>query len=202
MRKMGLFLVGAMLLCFMSVTWVEGQPGQKGKGFGGFGGQQTAVNLFNREDVKKELEITEDQAEKLPAEVMAAVGRVLSEKQFKRFKQIDLQQRGNNVFKDKTIQKQLKLTDDQVKNIGGVLDDTDKALSEIKGGKGGFGGFDKESQEKRATIRKEAKEKILTVLSKDQRATYRDMIGEEFKFQQFGIPGKGKDLPKKKNDAE
>lgn len=205
MRKFGLFLGTAALLMFISVAWVEGQGGQKGKGggfggFGGFGGDP--YSLFTRSDVKKELEITDDQVEKFNAEIMVTAGKVLSEKQFKRFKQIDLQKKGNNAFKDKTVQKLLKMSGEQVKNINGVLDDSTKALGEIKGG--GFGGGGKDAQEKREAIRKEAKEKIMTVLSKDQRASWREMVGEEFKFQQpnFGGGGFGKKKDEPKKDTE
>lgn len=212
MRKFGLFLVSATFLCFMSATWIHGQGGEKKKttgGFGnfGFGGQQTAVNLFSREDVKKELDITQEQVDMLPSEVLAAVGRVLNEKQFKRFKQLDMQKKGNDAFKDKTVQKQLKMTDEQIKSVTTALEESAKALGEIKGG--GFGGGGggtaaKEAQEKRDAIRKETKEKIQTALTKDQRASYRDLVGDEFKFQQPNFGGfnpKGKDNPKKK-DAE
>src|SRR5258708_1761584 len=113
MRKYVLFLTCASLI-IMSVAWVEGQQPGGGKGKGGiFGGGGAFGSLFllNRDDVKEELKITEAQTEKLPAEVMVAVAKVLDDKQFKRFKQIELQQRGNNAFGDKAIQKDLKVSD-------------------------------------------------------------------------------------------
>jgi hypothetical protein len=204
MRKFVWFLASASLLMFISVAWVEGQGGDKkgkgggfGGGFGGFGGfGNDPYSLFNRADVKKELDITDDQVEKLPGEVMVAIGKVLNEKQFKRFKQIELQKKGNNAFKDKTVQKQLKLTDDQIKNVSTLIDDSNKEVAELfKGGKGGGKGGG--NFEKIDTIRKEAKEKIFEVLTKDQRTSWRDMIGEEFKFQQGGFGGFGKKDAKK-----
>src|SRR5205823_4086354 len=110
MRKYGLFLASALVMVLMSVALVEGQGGDKkkvGGGFGAFGGGggNNPINLFNNADVKKALDITEAQTEKLPAEVMVAIGKVLDEKQFKRFKEIDLQKKGNNAFKDKAVQK-------------------------------------------------------------------------------------------------
>jgi hypothetical protein len=191
MRKFGLLAVsGALIL--MSVAWVEGQQGgNKGNPF-----QQTSpLFLINREDVKKELDITQEQLDKLPAEVMVAISKVLDQKQFKRFKEIDLQQRGNNAFKDTAVQKALNMTDEQKTNITSLLTDSDKEIKDLrgKGGKGGKGGG---TTEKVDTIRKETKEKILGVLTKEQRKTFRELVGEEFKFQQFTFPGT------KKKDAE
>jgi len=200
MRKYGL-LAGAAVIA-ISVLLTEGLQGQqKGGGFGGGGGGGgNVLTLVNNKDVKKELNITDEQAAKIPAEVMAALGKVLDEKQVKRLKQIQLQQQGNNAFKDAVVQKQLKLTPEQKTNIDGILETSTKELAEIKGGFGGFGkgkggaGAGKDNAEKADKIRKEAAEKIANVLTKDQRTTWREMTGEEFKFTTpaFGGGGFGK----------
>lgn len=212
MRKFGWFLTCSFMI-LGSVALVDGQqPGGGGfGGFGGFGGgQQTALNILNRADVKKELDVTDEQLEKLPAEVLVAISKVLNEKQFKRLKQIDLQNRKNNAFKDAAVQTALSMTAEQKKNIASILEDETKEIAELfkgggKGGKGGFGGFGKGTTEKTDNIRKETKEKIYTVLSKEQRATWRELVGEEFKFAQptFG-GGFGKDKKKAepKKDTE
>jgi hypothetical protein len=97
------------------------------------------------------------------------------------------------------------MSDEQKKNIATILADETKELTDLApkfggGGKGKGGGADfKGNQEKMETVRKEAKEKIYTVLSKEQRKSWRDLIGEEFKFTTggfgggFGGFGKGKD---------
>jgi hypothetical protein len=200
MRKFGMLMVSGALI-MTSVAWVEGQivlqPGGGGKG--GFGGgQKSPLTLLNRDDVKKELDVTQEQLDKLPPEVMVAISKVLSDKQFKRFKQIDLQQRGNSAFKDGAVQKELKMTDDQTKNITNLLADADKEIKDLTpkfgGGKGGKGTDFKAALEKIATVNKDTKEKIFGVLTKDQRKTYRELVGEEFKFQQ---PNFGKKDAKK-----
>ncbi len=211
MRKFSAFLTcGALLL--MSVAWVEGQQEKKqGGGGGGFGrggfGPTNPYDLLTRSDVKKELDVTEDQMEKLPDEVMVAISKVLSEKQFKRFRQLDLQKKQNTAFKVGYVQKELKMTDEQKKNILTIITDESKEIAELmpkgggfgKGGGGGKGGG-KETAEKIETVRKDAKEKIYTVLTKDQRKAWRELIGEEFKFTQQGFGGgfggKGKDAKK------
>ena len=149
MRKFGAFLAcGALLL--MSVAWVEGQQEKKqgggGGGFGGgfgFGQPTNPYTLFMNKDVKKELDISDEQTEKLPAEVMVAVSKVLNEKQFKRFKQINLQTQKNNAFKDPAVQKELNMTDEQKKNILTIITDESKELADLMpkfGGGGGKGG--------------------------------------------------------------
>ena len=210
MRKLG-FLLGAAVLMLMAVASVEEVNAQKkgggGGGFGGFGGPQTGLNLLNRADVKKELEVTDEQMEKLPAEVLVAISRVLNEKQFKRFKQLELQQRGTNAFKDAAVQKALNINDEQKKSITTILDASAKEIADL--GFGGFGGFGKGggNQEKIDGIRKDTKEKINGILTKQQRSSWRDMVGDEFTFTQPtfpGIGGFGKDKkgPEPKKDAK
>src|SRR5437660_887224 len=127
MRKFGMLVVGGAVI-LMSVAWVEGQIVQPGKGpitIGGqFGGPQSPLTLLNRTDVKKELKVTDEQLEKLSPEVMAAIAKVLDPDQFKRFKQIDLQQRGNNAFKDAAVQKELKISSEQKTSIASLLADS------------------------------------------------------------------------------
>lgn len=210
MRKFGSFLIcGAFL--FGGVALVEGQPAAQPKGgFGGFGGgagRQSALTLLNNEQIKKELNITEEQLDKLPAEVLNAIAKVLNDKQFKRLKQIELQQRGNNAFKDEKVQKALGISSEQVKSIESILADSAKETAELfkggaKGGfgKGGFGG----NTEKLDKIRTEAKEKIYGVLSKEQRKTWREMVGDEFKMErpQFGGFGNKKGTDPKKAEPK
>jgi Spy/CpxP family protein refolding chaperone len=199
MRKLSFLLVSGAFLV-MSASWVDGQPGgdkkKGGFGGGGFGGGQgnSPLTLLNRADVKKELEVSDEQMEKLPAEVMIAISKVLNPKQFTRFKQLDLQKQGNNAFKDAVVQKQLNVNEDQKKSIATILDDSQKEVAELfKGGAGGGGkgGFGKGNTEKLDGIRKEAKEKIYNVLTKEQRKGWREMLGEEFKFEQTGFGGFG-----------
>jgi len=208
MRKFVL-LLSCGFIVFMCAAWVDGQPGGGKSGKGGFGGfQQTPVTLLNRTDVKEELKLTDSQLEELPAEYLKAIEKVLKPDQFKRFKQIELQARGNNAFKDKGVQKALKFTDEQVKTISGLLEGSDKEIADLTpkfGGGGKKGGDFKGAFEKIQNVQKETKEKILTALTKEQRKQWREMIGEEFKMQQGGFGfgggfGAGKKKGKDKKD--
>src|SRR5262245_57897839 len=101
MRKIGFAISGGAVL-LMAVALVDGQQPQHKWGFGGGGGfgfgppapGSASLTLLNNKDVKKELDLTEEQLAKLPDEVLVAISKVMNEKQFKRFKQIELQQRG------------------------------------------------------------------------------------------------------------
>jgi hypothetical protein len=208
MRKFVL-LLSCGFIVFMGAAWVDGQPGGGKGGKGGFGGfQQTPVSLLNRTDVKEELKLTDAQLEELPAEYLKAIEKVLKPGQFKRFKQIELQTRGNNAFKDKSVRTALKFTDEQIKSINGLLEGSDKEIADLapKGGGGKKKGGDfKGAFEKIQNVQKETKEKILTALTKEQRKQWREMIGEEFKMQQGGFGfgggfgGKKKGADKKDN---
>src|SRR4051812_15360495 len=135
MRKMtwilGLFVGG---LCLAELA--SGQQGGFGGFGGGFGKAPDPVTLINNASVKKELDITDEQSAAVPAAVMKALGGVLNEKQFKRFKQIHVQQQGAQAFADKSVQGELKLTAAQKENVKTILDDNRKELLELipKGG--------------------------------------------------------------------
>src|SRR5688572_12274021 len=144
MRVVGKSLA-ALVVAFVVVTWVEGQQGQPGRGGGGGGGfgQQDAVSLVRNAQVRKELEITDEQLEKIPGAMLKALTSILNDKQMARLRQIELQQRGTQAFSDPLVQKELKISSEQESNIKTILEDSRKELAEIfKEAKGGnFGGM-------------------------------------------------------------
>ncbi len=191
MRRFGMVLAFAAmaLVAFSVISDAQQGGGKKGRGKGGFGfgkggmGKMDPVTLLNNPQVKKELDLSEEQVEKIPGAVMKAVATVLNDKQMKRFRQINLQIQGPQAFvKDETVRKDLNLTSSQVKNIEEILADASKETQELF--KEGFGAG---TREKMQGINKEAKEKVMNVLSADQKRTYEKMIGEEFKLQQRGF---------------
>jgi len=205
MRKVGI-LLGCVVIGLLVVGMADGQqqPKKKFGGFGGFGGggggfANNPVALLQNEQVKKELEVSEDQLEKLPAALDKAVAEVLNENQLKRFKQIQLQTRGNSVFTDPKVTAVLKISDEQVENIKSILQEAGKERQEIfKEAQGDF----KAAGEKAAALDKETKEKVQGVLSADQRKQWKQMIGAEFKLEQQGFGGFGNFKKKQKKDAE
>lgn len=180
-------LFGAGLLLMACLAPAQ-QPGRFG--FGGFGGQQDIMALLRNASVKKEIKLTDEQMEKVPAAVMKALGEVLSPDQLARLKQIDLQQKGPQAFKDAQVQTALKLSAEQKTNVNTILEESTKEQREIfkEAAGGGFQGI----QEKLGTLRKETNEKLMNVLSADQKKSWTNMLGDEFKIEfDFG-KGKGK----------
>jgi len=154
----------------------------------GLPGRTDPLQILNNPSVKKELDLTDEQAQALPDAVLKALSGVLSEKQFTRFKQIELQQRGAAAFADAKVQETLKLTDTQKIDIKTIVDDSRKEMRDaFQGGGGAKGGM-----EKLDALRKETLEKITGVLSSDQKKSWRDMSGDAFKMERtFGGFGGG-----------
>jgi hypothetical protein len=187
MRRYGIFLFCSAMALFVLVVGSEAQTGGKGgkggRGFGtGAGGGNDPLTLLRRADVKKELELTDEQVENLPAVVLKAVGEVLSDKQMTRFRQIDLQKKDTAALKDAKLRKELNITESQIKIMDEIFADSAKEMKEIFAD--GKGGNFKGMQEKVQGLNKETKEKVFGVLTADQKKAYKQMIGDEFKFEQ------------------
>lgn len=110
---------------------------------------------------------------------------VLNEKQEKRFHQILHQQQGVAMFQDEEVQKTLKLKDDQKKEIKTINDDLQKDVRELF-----QGGFSAETRKKMEGLRKEAMDKALKVLDKDQQKAAKELTGEPFEIKFEAKPGK------------
>jgi hypothetical protein len=197
MRRYTVYLFcGAVALLVLAVG-SEAQQG-KGKGKGGFGGfgfgkdNNDPLVLLRRDDVKKELDVTTEQMDKLPGAVMKAIGEVLSDKQMARFRQLDLQKKDTQAFKDEKVRKELKFSDSQVKTIDEILADSSKEAKEIMKTAQENKDF-KGIGEKVTALNKETKEKVLGVLTADQKKTYNQLRGDEFKFEEKAF-GKKKDI--------
>jgi hypothetical protein len=224
MRVIGQSLA-ALVGAFLVVSLVGGQQPGGGFGKGGFGGgfggaalQQDPVALLRLDQVKKELNVTDEQSEKIPEAVMKGLSGVLNDKQMTRLRQIELQLKKNSAYLDAHVQKELKITAEQKTSIKTILDDSAKERTDIlaaggagaggkggKGGKGAGGGFGGGANaEKLAAIDKEAADKVDLVLTADQRRAFKSMIGDEFKLEQkgFGGAGGGKGKGKKGAGAE
>jgi hypothetical protein len=203
-------VLSALSLLLISVNLVVGQQGKgggKGRGFGGFGGfggggfgGTDPVSLVRNPQIRKELDISEEQLEKLPAAVNKALKEVLTEQQHGRLNQIQIQLKGIRAFTEADVQTRLKLTAEQKENIEMIIDDSDKERRELFG-KGGFGGGGG-AREKIEAMNKEAREKVEGVLTADQRKAFRQMTGPEFKMEFGGFGGGGGFGGKKKRDIQ
>jgi ATP-dependent exoDNAse (exonuclease V) beta subunit len=108
-------------------------------------------------------------------ETMKAVDGILQPKQLKRLKQIELQQAGAQAYSRAEIQKTLNLNDDQKEKIKSIADDTSKQMADLRGGV-----TSEERRDKIAKLRKETGEKVLAVLTDEQKNTWKEMTGEPF----------------------
>jgi hypothetical protein len=187
MRRYTLYFFCCAAALLVLAMGSEAQTGKgKGGGRGGFGvgaGGNDPLALLRRDDVKKELDVTTEQMDKLPGAVLKAIGEVLNDKQMTRFRQLDLQKKDTAAFKDDKIRKELKFTDSQVKAVDEILAESAKEAKDLF--KNAQESKDlKGAREKVTALNKETKEKLFGVLSADQKTTYKQMIGDEFKFEQ------------------
>jgi len=129
-----------------------------------------------------------------------AVGEILKPDQSKRLKEIQLQQEGARAFNEADVQKALNLTDDQKEKIKTINDDASKEMRDLfppRGRRGGGGGGAppdpsafQERMKKMADMRKETLDKVTSVLTDDQKKTWKEMTGTPFEMK-FDFPPGG-----------
>jgi hypothetical protein len=110
-----------------------------------------------------------------------AYAKILDKKQTARLKQIGLQLslrfQGAGVLSNPDVAKKLELTDDQKKGLKTIQDDIRKEAGEIFQGEG----TREEKFKKVGELQKTATAKALKLLTDDQRKTWKEMTGAEFK---------------------
>lgn len=205
-------VVAVMAMATSSVLAQERQrqrqrPGGPG---GGFGGGTTF--LLQQESVQKELKLSEDQIKKIKelsdkqresfrglrdlseeerrtkmAEARKAnekaVAEILKPEQVKRVKQISLQQQGARALSNPEVAKALNLSSEQTDKIK-------KIQEEARAGRGQPGDRSEEARKKREEARKATNEKLMNVLTAEQKTKLKELTGEPFKGEiqrpQFG----------------
>jgi len=186
MRPFGkLFVFASLALAAASLTVGQAQF-QPGGGFFGKGKGGGYFTLLENGQIKDELKITSQQVEKLHAAALKVAGEVLDPQQLKRLREIYLQSRGNLVFLEADVKKDLKITDDQAKKIQAALDtQTKEQQAMIESGNFDF--------ERMQELQKTATDAVQGALSQDQKTAWTKMIGEPFQFKGgFGKGGFGK----------
>lgn len=127
-------------------------------------------------------------------EAMKAIDQadVLNEAQKHRLQQIVWQNRGAGVFLDPAVQDALSLTEGQREVTRNILEETNRKGRELvkPAGEGEY--YEdaqqrmEDSQEKRNALRQEAEEKILALLSDEQRRCWDELKGEPFEVKLEG----------------
>ena len=140
-----------------------------------------AVGLARSPQIKMELEVTDEQAQKLVDAKPEALPTILNEKQLLRLHQIELQRRGLPALVDQDVWTALKLTDEQAKSIKKIVDDWEKDRREAfpAGTKSSLG----ERMAKIEGMKKAAFDKAQAVMSADQKKTWTALNGAPFHLQ-------------------
>ncbi len=168
---------------------------------GGFGVNK--LGLLSNKSVQDELKMAEDQVKKVTdlqekqranrldfqdpdfrtkmqeraKETEKALSEILKPEQAKRLDQISYQQRGANAFNDPEVQKALGFDDAQKDKVSAIQRDGFAAMREL------FqpGGDPAEGRKKMEEFQKSQTEKLMNVLSAEQKTKWNELKGPEFK---------------------
>jgi Spy/CpxP family protein refolding chaperone len=191
----------ALALVALAASAALAQPGFRPGGFGG-----GTLFLLTQKSVQEELKLSEDQVKKVTEldqkqreafrdfrdlsreerqqkmQEMAkandkAIGEILKEDQLKRVKQISLQQQGARALGTPEVADALKLTDEQKDKVKGIQEESAKEFRELFQG----GGDRDEVRKKMEALRKSTEEKLMGVLTDDQKTKWKELQGEPFK---------------------
>jgi Spy/CpxP family protein refolding chaperone len=192
-----LWMMGVVLaLCCLTAGPALAQQPKKGGGFpfgggfGPFGGGGRGADpsaLLGNPSVQKELKLTEEQQQKIPEAVQKALKEVLEPAQYKRLQQIQLQLRGTAALREADVQKKLKMTAQQKDDLKTLFTDMQNELNELR--KEAQGGNFGEMFQKMRELQKETDEKVMKLLTAEQKKAWRDMTGPEFKMGGPRFPG-------------
>lgn len=180
------------------------------------GGREEAQGLSPEDRMKKMQEIMAElrpELEKQAKETEKKIAEIIEPAQFKRLKQIELQQQGVDGLVREDIAEALGLSEEQQQEIKGILEQRGKKMQELgeqmRGAfTGGFRNLSEEEREqararmeelgeKRRAISSEAQKKGMAVLTPDQKAKMPDLMGEPVELRRperrpEGRPGEGR----------
>jgi hypothetical protein len=122
---------------------------------------------------------TQELTRTVSAETRKAVSDILKPEQIKRLQQIELQQAGVMAFNQPEVQKALNLTDEQKQKIKTIGEDFVKEQRELRQP----GGNPQETQQKMAALRKQTTDKVQSLLTEDQKKSWKELTGEPFAMQ-------------------
>jgi Spy/CpxP family protein refolding chaperone len=152
--------------------------------FAGFGD-------LSQEERQTKLEELRPKMEESQKALAKQIDEVLMPNQRDRLKQVTIQIQGTAALSDDEVAKELALTDDQEKQIEQVRREAGERNREAFRD-GGAGGDPEARRERFQKMQKETDDKVLAVLSSEQRDKFTKMQGEKFEFdrsQLFRGPG-------------
>jgi hypothetical protein len=193
----------AVVTMVSALVWAQQQ--QRGGRGGGVGGGFGTLALLSQKSVQNELKLSEDQVKKVKELTdkqresfrglrdlsqeerqkkmqertkanEKAVAEILKADQIKRVKQISWQLQGPRAFSDPAVADALKLTDQQKEKVKTIQQETRTARGDRQGG-----GNREEARKKAEAARKSANEKLMNVLTTEQKTKWKELTGEPFK---------------------
>jgi hypothetical protein len=126
-------------------------------------------------------------ATKLGEEFNPKVKELLSADQFKRLKQIQIQAQGSAAFNSPEVASELKLTDDQKKQLTELQAEYGRKIQGLRGGGGGQEVFAKMGE-----LNTERDGKAIGLLNAEQKEKLAALKGSPFDIRQLGFGGRGK----------
>jgi len=199
--------VVALFACMMCLCDASAQPGGGGfGGFGGFGGRPE--DLLRRDDVRKELELVDDQIKQL--DELSARQREGGRDLFSGFQDLSREERGEKmreILAERAAETQKELDNILLPNQAERLAQLSVQFSMRGGASRALSGnqvaeelgitdeqkenirkkseeLQKELNEKIAELRKEMQDEVMQELTAKQRAQWEEMVGDPFEFQQ------------------
>jgi len=129
--------------------------------------------LEGQEAITKRQEL----AKPINEEAMKSAAAFLKPEQVKRLQQIEIQQRGANALSDPAIAKKLGVTDEQASKVKTILADSQTEMRELFQS----AGDDRQAaMAKVQTLRKDTNNKVMALMTEDQKNTWKEMTGEPF----------------------
>lgn len=167
-----------------------GRGGQGGPPPGGFGGGQGGPGGRGQGGPGRP-PMDQEQMRKHAEEMDAKIKGILSDSQFKRYKELGLQMQGPAALAQKDLAEKIGLSEAQRLQIRGILEE---GRPRFEGPSEGGQPPDPESMRKMMDQARDANnKKILAVLTSAQRTKWDSMLGQPFKFEQMqGGPGFGR----------
>ena len=168
--------------------------------------------LLSNKSVQKELKVSDEQVEKLntlatetmaknrerfqglqdatpeerqskmreaQAELTKSLDGVLKPEQVKRFNQIELQVGGLMVFNQPRVAEALKVTDEQKEKIRGIAEEARGAMPSREDAQADPAA----AMKKRTEITKGATEKVMALMTEDQKKEWKELTGEPFDYK-------------------
>lgn len=161
--------------------------GQRG---GAQGGERPNFQDMSAEEREKAMTEMRARMEKQTATANAKLAEILKPQQIARLEEISLQVRGTSALADPKVAEKLKLSDEQkakLKEVTAANMETMRAkMQEL-----GQGGNREGMREKMRELRKQSDEKVLAVLSTEQKATLEKLKGKAFEMPEGAMGGFG-----------